>query len=296
LALAGPVEMNGLFNVDSRGRDRRRLRLAIHRQDLSRRKPVDENEGSMGLMDHIGELRSRILKAFFSVFLTFVVIFVGFAQRLFDLAAGPLMKLLPEGATMVFTGLPDPFFTQIKVCVIAAVFTALPYVLYQIWAFVRPGLYPRERKLALPTIFIACLLFYVGALFCYLVVFPAAFKFFLSFETAELKPMIAIKEYVSLIAVLMFSFGLVFETPVIVVFVGLLDLVETDTLKKGRRYFIVLSFLIAAFLTPTPDPFNQAAMAVPMIILYELGLRVLIVLQKRRRADDEETETAESGA
>jgi sec-independent protein translocase protein TatC len=257
---------------------------------------VEDNEGSMGLLDHIGELRTRIIRAALSVFLVFVVSFVGFSQRLFDLVAGPLVKLLPEGSSMVFTGLPDPFFIQIKVCFIASIFVALPYVLYQLWAFIRPGLYPKERKLAVPTIFFACALFYIGALFCYLVVFPAAFKFFLSFETAELKPMIAIREYVSLIAVLMLAFGLVFETPVIVVFLGLLGLVETETLRKGRRYFVVIAFIVAAFLTPTPDPLNQSAMAIPMIILYEVGLRVLIILEKRRKAEDEEGDEAESAS
>lgn len=257
----------------------------------------NDTDTGMGLMDHIGELRSRILRAAVSVFLVFAVSFFGFGQRLFDLAARPVVKLLPEGASMVFTGLPDPFFTQMKVAFIAAIFIALPYVLYQIWAFISPGLYPRERKLALPTIFISCALFYAGAAFCYLVVLPAAFKFFLSFETEELKAMIAIKEYVSLIVKLMLGFGIVFETPVIVVFLGLLGIVETENLRKGRRYFVVLAFLIAAVLTPTPDPANQAAMAFPMIILYEVGLRVLIALEKRRKLYDEDApETAEGGA
>jgi sec-independent protein translocase protein TatC len=176
------------------------------------------------------------------------------------------------------------------VAFVAGLFIVLPYVIWQLWLFIAPGLLEKERKYALPSIVIATLLFYCGAAFAYFLVFPAAFKFFLSYQTPWLKPLIAIREYVSLVLVLMLAFGTVFETPVVIVFLGLLGIVNSEMLKKGRRYFIILAFIIGAILTPTPDVINQALMAVPMLLFYEISLRILRVVERRRKRAEKEME------
>jgi len=240
----------------------------------------------MGFFDHLEELRQRLIRSVLAVLIGFGIC-IAFGERVFSLLAAPITRLLPRDATLVFTGLPDPFFVYLKVAFICGMFLALPYCLYQLWLFVRPGLLERERELAFPFILVATLLFYLGAAFAYFIVFPAAFNFFLGYQTAELKPMISIKDYVSLTLLLMLAFGVVFETPLVVVFLGLLGVVDSSFLKRGRRYFVVLAFIIAAILTPTPDVVNQTIMAGPMILFYEIGIQVLVLFEKKRRRDEE---------
>jgi sec-independent protein translocase protein TatC len=256
---------------------------------------VNEDEGRMSFLDHLGELRLRLIRASIAIAVGFGVC-IAFGERLFSLLAAPITRLLPKEASLVFTALPDPFFIYLKVAFIAGTFLALPYVLYQIWLFVRPGLHAHERKLASPFIVAATLLFYSGAAFAYFLVFPAAFKFFLSYTTPELRPMIAIKEYVSLVMILMVAFGAIFETPIIILFLGLLGIFSSATLKKGRRYFIVLAFVIAAILTPTPDVINQTLMAVPLLIFYEVGIQLLGIFERKRKRREEEEEAQEDSS
>jgi len=253
---------------------------------------VSEEEARMSFFEHLEELRQRLIRAV-------VAIMIGFAgclvvqERLFDFLAGPIIKLLPKDSTLVFTSLPEPFFIYLKVAFVGGLFIALPYVIYQLWLFVRPGLYEKERKLALPFIVVTAMLFYCGGAFAYFVVFPAAFKFFLGFQTEALKPMLSIKQYVSLVLMLMLAFGAIFETPVVIVFLGLLGVVSSSTLKKGRRYFVILAFIIGAILTPTPDVINQTLMAVPMLLFYEVGIRVLVFFERRRERENAEEEALE---
>jgi len=247
---------------------------------------VADEEGRMPFLDHLEELRKRLMRGVIAILAGFVLCLV-FSERVFNLLASPITKLLPEGSSLIFTGLPDPFFIYLKVSFLAGLIIALPYVLYELWRFVYPGLHPHERKLAAPFVISATVLFYCGAAFAYFLVFPAAFKFFLSYQTADLKPMIAIKEYVSLVIVLMLAFGAVFETPIVIVFLGLLGLVNSSLLKRGRRYFIVIAFIIGAILTPTPDIINQSLMAIPMLLFYEVGIWLLVMFEKRRKAQEE---------
>lgn len=242
-------------------------------------------EGRMSFLEHLEELRSRLIRAAIAIGIGFGVC-IAFGERVFSIFAAPITKLLPKNSSLVFTSLPDPFFVYLKVAFITGIFLALPYVLYQVWLFVRPGLLEKEKKLAAPFIVVSTLLFYLGAVFAYFIVFPAAFQFFLSYETAELKPMISIKDYVSLVMLLMLAFGVIFETPIVIVVLGLLGIVDSSLLKKGRRYFIVLAFIIAAILTPTPDVINQTLMAIPLIIFYELGIYLLRVIEKKRERDE----------
>jgi len=240
-----------------------------------------ETESRMTFLEHLEELRRRLVRSVIAILIVFCACWY-FAERVFSILAAPVTRLLPKDTSLIFTGLPDPFFVYLKVSLIVAVFITLPYVLYQIWLFVHPGLLPKERKLALPFVLVATLLFYAGGAFAYFVVFPAAFKFFLGYQTPELKPMISIRDYVSLSMMLMLAFGAVFETPIIIVFLGLLGVVNSSMLKSGRRYFVVLAFIISAILTPTPDMINQTIMAVPMIIFYEVGIHVLALFERRR--------------
>lgn len=246
---------------------------------------VDE-EGKMSFLEHLEELRARLVRIVIAIVLGFAVC-IAFGERVFSVLSAPITNLLPKDTTLVFTALPDPFFVYLKVAFIAGIFLALPYVLYQLWLFVYPGLLESERHLALPFIIVATLLFYVGALFAYFVVFPAAFKFFLGYQTPELRPMISIRDYVSLVMLLMLAFGVVFETPIVIVFLGLLGVFNSSQLKKGRRYFIVVAFIISAMLTPTPDVINQTLMAVPMMLFFEVGIQVLRLFEKRRKKEEE---------
>lgn len=246
-------------------------------------------EARMSFLDHLQELRTRLIRAVIAIVIGFGIC-VAFAEKLFLVMADPLRKLLPPDATLVNITLTDPFFMYLKVAFVAGLFLVLPYVIYQLWLFIAPGLLEKERKYALPTIVIATLLFYCGGAFAYFVVFPTAFKFFLSYQTEYLKPMIAIRQYVSLVMLLMLAFGTIFETPVVIIFLGLLGIVNSAMLKKGRRYFIVLAFIIAAILTPTPDVINQALMAIPLLLFYEISIRILSVIEKRREREEKRRE------
>lgn len=245
---------------------------------------MTKDQGKMSFLEHLEELRSRLIRAVIAVVIGFGIC-IAFGERVFSLLAAPITKLLPKDSTLVFTGLPDPFFVYMKVAFITGIFIALPYILYQLWLFVYPGLLQRERRLALPFIVTATLLFYAGAAFAYFLVFPAAFQFFLGYQTAELKPMISMKDYVSLVMLLMLAFGAVFETPIVIVFLGLLGIFDSKFLKRSRRYFIVLAFIIAAILTPTPDVINQTLMAIPMLLFYEVGIQVLVLFEKKRKKE-----------
>ncbi len=256
---------------------------------------MNDVEGRMPFLQHLEELRTRLIRSVLAICVGFGISVV-FSQRLFSMLAAPITRLLPAGTALVFTSLPDPFFIYLKIAFFAGLFLALPYVLYQLWQFVYPGLHEHERKLALPFIVCATLLFYAGGAFAYFLVFPAAFKFFLGYVSPELKPMLAIREYVSLVVLLMAAFGAIFETPIVIVFLGLLGLFSSQHLKKGRRYFIVLAFVIAAILSPSPDVINQSLMALPMLLFYEIGIRVLDMLEKRRERERKLAEAAEATA
>lgn len=253
----------------------------------------EQDEGRMTFFEHLEELRTRLIRAILAIIVGFTVC-IAFGERLFNLLASPITALLPQGSTLIFTGLPDPFFMYLKVSFVAGIFLVLPFIVYELWRFVRPGLLEHERGMAVPFIVAAVLLFYMGASFAYFVVFPAAFKFFLGYQTEVLKPMIAIKEYVSLVMLLMLAFGVVFETPIVIVFLGLLGVVDSGMLKRGRRYFIVLAFIIAAILTPTPDVINQTLMAVPMLIFYEVGIVILAFFERKRKRQEQAEEAGDT--
>ncbi len=219
---------------------------------------------------HLEELRDRLIKAFIAVGVGFVAAYA-FKEKLFQILMYPLVSVMKKGDTLIFTGLPEAFFTYLKVSFLAGLMLATPVILYQFWMFVAPGLYDKERRLLLPIVFLSSFFFIGGALFGYFIVFPFGFQFFLGFATETIKPLPSMREYLSFSSKLLIAFGLVFELPLIVTFMAKLGLVSVDFLRKNRKYAILLFFVAAAILTP-PDVITQIMMALPLMVLYEISI------------------------
>ncbi len=238
------------------------------------------------LISHLLELRDRLLRAFIAI----VVVFVPcafFANELFTLLAQPLLDKLPEGSSLIATSVAAPFLTPFKLAFFVAVFFAMPYVLYQSWAFVAPGLYRKEKRFATPLLLSSILLFYCGCAFAYFAVFPVMFEFFAKTTPVGVTMMTDITNYMDFVLTIFFAFGLAFEMPVAVMLLVLTGLVKVDKLAKARGYVLIGIFVVAAFLTP-PDPISQSIMAIPMYVLYELGIVLARLSQKGRKVAEEE--------
>ena len=219
---------------------------------------------------HLEELRKRLITAFIAVGIGFVIAF-GFKERLFTILVEPLIRVMKEGETLIYTGLPEAFFTYLKVAFLTGIIFASPIILYQFWMFVAPGLYRNERRLMMPIVLLSSFFFIGGALFGYFVVFPWGFKFFLGFATDTIRPLPSMKEYFGFSAKLLLAFGLVFELPLVLTFMAKMGLVSVDFLKKNRKYALLLFFAGAAILTP-PDVITQIMMALPLMVLYEISI------------------------
>jgi sec-independent protein translocase protein TatC len=251
---------------------------------------TEPNEDKMPLTSHLEELRKRLVRILIAVGIAFLGCFA-FKEELFRIVAQPLISVLPQGSYMVYTGLPEAFFTYIKVSFYAGLFVASPVVLYHIWKFISPGLFPKEKKFVAPFVITSTLLFIGGVCFGYFLVLPSAYKFFLEFTTDFLKPMLSMREYLTLTLKLLLSFGVIFEIPVFLFFMTKIGLVTPRKLARMRRYAIVVCFIVAAIITPTPDAFTQCMMAIPMVILYEVGIIVSkLATRKKDDADREQTE------
>jgi sec-independent protein translocase protein TatC len=211
----------------------------------------------------------------------------GFKEKLFQILVHPLTTVMQSGDTLIFTNLPEAFFTYLKVSLLAGIMVASPVLLYQFWMFVAPGLYQKERRVLFPIIALSTLFFVGGALFGYFIVFPWGFKFFLGFATETIRPMPSMKEYLSFSAKLLIAFGLCFELPLVLTGMARLGLVTVEMLKKNRKYALLIFFAGAAILTP-PDVVTQIMMAMPLMVLYEIsiiGARIF-----RRRTPDWESD------
>ncbi|MBM4233067.1 MAG: twin-arginine translocase subunit TatC [Gammaproteobacteria bacterium] len=239
------------------------------------------------LISHLLELRDRLLRAFLAVIVAFVPI-AFFSNEVFTLVAQPLIDKLPAGSSLIATSVISPFMTPFKLAFFVALFAAMPYVLYQVWAFVAPGLYRHEKRFALPLLVSSIILFYVGVAFAYFAVFPVMFDFFASTTPAGVRMMTDITSYMDFVLTMFLCFGLAFEVPVIVVLLVLTGLVKVDKLAEIRGYVLIGIFVIAAVLTP-PDAISQTIMAVPMYLLYEGGLLMARLMQRIR------SKTAEAG-
>jgi len=234
-------------------------------------------------LSHLEELRKRLIVCAIAVGIGFVIAYF-FSERLFLLLITPLKAVMPEGDQLIFTNLPEMFFAYIKVAFIAGILAAAPLIFYQLWMFVAPGLYQKEKKLVIPFVVSSTILFVGGALFGYFIVFPFGFKFFIGFANEYVKALPKVKEYFSFSVKLLFAFGIVFELPVVVFFLAKIGLVTPDLLRRKRKYAILLTFALAAILTP-PDVVTQLMMAGPLIILYEIGIMVAKLARKKKETD-----------
>ncbi|MDI6776590.1 MAG: twin-arginine translocase subunit TatC [Syntrophales bacterium] len=252
-------------------------------------KPKEEK---LPLTAHLEELRKRLIFILIAVGVGFCACYA-IKDWLFTVITRPLAMVLPQKSFMVFTGLPEAFFIYMKISFFASLVLTSPYTLYQIWKFISPGLHPGEKRYVFPFVISSSLLFIGGVLFGYFIVLPPAFKFFVSFSSDFLKPMLSLKEYLSLSLKFLLGFGLSFELPVFIFFMTKIGLVNVRMLSRGRRYAILIIFIIAAILTPSPDAITQTLMAVPLIFLYEFSIIVARFAQKKRPGTEETREVKE---
>lgn len=241
-------------------------------------------------ISHLIELRTRLMHALLAIATVFVVVFLyPGSGAIYDFLAAPLMRALPEGAKMIATGVITPFMVPVKVTALLAFLIALPYVLYQAWAFVAPGLYEHEKKLAVPLIVASTLLFLIGVAFCYYFVFGTVFKFINDFAPKSITPAPDIEAYFSFVITMFMAFGVTFEIPIVVIILVRAGLVSVEKLKQARPYVIVGAFVVAAVVTP-PDVLSQFMLAVPMCLLYEAGLFFARFVGVRPKAAEPESQ------
>ena len=236
-------------------------------------------------ISHLVELRDRLLRALLAIGIVFVCLFP-WASELYDLLAYPMMSTLPQGSKMIATGVITPFLIPVKVAVMVAFILVLPYVLYQAWAFVAPGLYSHEKKLVLPLVVGSTLLFLLGIAFCYFFVFGVVFEFVNSIAPASITVAPDIEQYLNFVLTMFLAFGVTFEVPIVVILLARFGVVTLEQLRSIRPYFVVGAFVVAAIVTP-PDVISQLLLAIPMCLLYELGLFLARFVAKPREADDE---------
>ncbi len=253
----------------------------------------DELEGTeQPFVTHLVELRDRLIRTVIAILIGFGILafYPGFGG-MYDLLAAPLVSHLPTGATLIATNVISPILVPLKITLMGGFMLVLPYVLYQVWAFVAPGLYSHEKKLVLPLVVSSTLLFFLGVAFCYLIVIPAMSKFIQSFAPTTITAAPDIEQYFGFVLNLFIVFGLAFEVPVAVVVLARVGIVTIEQLKSFRGYFVVAAFVVAAVVTP-PDVVSQLALAVPMCILYELGIVAARVFIKHTKAPETDTSDA----
>jgi len=247
----------------------------------------------MPLTEHLTELRKRIFISLGTIGLIFIVCF-NYSEEIFDILIFPLkaeVKVILESpffriiekkaASLVFLAPAEAFWMHLKVAFISALILSLPVIFIQFWKFISPGLLPKEKKYFLPFLFSATLLFTAGAMFCFLVVLPFAMTFLLGYKTLHLTPMLSVGSYVDFCLKFILAFGAIFELPLIIIFLTRFGFVTPATLAAHRKYAVLAAFIMAAALTPTPDAFNQVLMAIPIIVLYEIGILLSRVMQRK---------------
>jgi sec-independent protein translocase protein TatC len=263
---------------------------------MSSTSPNDQEDELAGteqpFVAHLVELRDRLIKAIIAVGVVALVLAVyPGPSALYDILAAPLVANLPKGATLIATSVISPFMVPLKIMLMAAFLLALPVVLYQVWAFVAPGLYSHEKKLVLPLVISSTFLFFLGVGFCYFFVFGRVFAFIQSFAPKSITAAPDIEAYLSFVLTMFLAFGAAFEVPVVVVVLARMGVMPIDKLKAFRGYFIVLAFIIAAVITP-PDVVSQLALALPMCLLYEIGIWAAQIFIKHTKAPEEAGEAA----
>src|SRR5713226_6113134 len=239
-------------------------------------------EAEETFLSHLIELRERLVKSLVAVGIVFLPALY-FSSQLYDILALPLIHALPSGSKMIATGVVTPFLIPVKIAGVAALVVVLPYVLYQAWAFVAPGLYAHEKRLVLPLIVSSTILFVAGMAFCYFIVFGRVFEFIAAFAPKSISVAPDIEAYFNFVLGMFLAFGLAFEVPVVVVVLVLTGVISVEQLREFRGYVIVGIFTLAAFITP-PDAVSMISLAIPMCLLYELGILVGAMVAKRRAA------------
>lgn len=247
----------------------------------------------MPLIEHLSELRKRIVFPLATIGIAFVIIF-SVSEKIFKILTFPLdaefklslshpyIQIMEKAPTpLVFLAPAEAFWMHLKISFVSAFVISLPVIFYQFWRFISPGLLPKEKKYLFPFILSSSFLFVVGALFCFLVVLPFAMTFLLGYKTGSLNPMISVGNYIDFCLKFILAFGVVFELPIVIIFLTKFGIVTPKTLARQRKYAVLFAFVAAAILTPTPDAFNQTLMAVPIIILYEVGILLSRIMHRK---------------
>jgi sec-independent protein translocase protein TatC len=237
----------------------------------------------MTFLDHLTEARKRIIHAFWGFLVGFGIAY-SYSTEIFEWLKGPLCQALQKDeCSIVYLGLAEPFFIYLKVGIIGGVFISAPWIFYQVWKFMSPGLRVNEKKWVFPFVFVASVMFTGGSLFGYFIIFPLAFEFFLSVAPLTVMPMLSMSNYFSFASALLFAFGTLFETPVIVVLLNLAGIVKAETLWKTWRYVVVGLFALSAIMTPA-DPYTMVLMAIPLTLLYMISLIICSMLENMKKA------------
>lgn len=240
-----------------------------------------KEDDKISFTDHLEELRKRLIICFIAIGVGFALTY-GFKEKIFEILALPLVREMRPGDKMIFTGLSEAFFIYMKLSFFAGVILASPVILYQFWVFVAPGLYHNEKRYIFPIVLFSVLFFVGGVLFCYFVVFPIAVRFFIGFASNIIQPLPSMTEYLSFTTKMLLGFGLVFELPLVIIFLAKLGIVTVEFLRKNRKYAILLIFIVAAALTPGPDVLSQVLMAIPLMFLYEISIIGAVFFQKKK--------------
>ena len=243
-------------------------------------------EEKIPINDHLEELRWRLVKCVIAIAVGFFGTYA-FSDKIFNFLVSPLLKVMPEKSQLIYTSLPEAFLTYLKVSFFSGLILATPVILYQIWKFVMPGLYEKEKKFVLPFVLIATIFFFMGSSFAFYVVFPLGFQFFLGFTTDTISALPSMKEYLGLSMRLLFAFGITFELPVIMFFLAKMGLVNHGALRRQRKYAILIVVIVAAILTP-PDVISQILLAIPLIALYEISIWVTYLVRRKKDEKKEE--------
>ena len=249
----------------------------------------NDQETSMNFLDHLKELRQKLIYSIIFFILSFIVSFY-FSQSIFEFLAKPLTSILQDGNGLIYTALQEAFLTNVKVAFFTAAFISFPFLSFQIWSFISPGLLKKEKKISLPSLIAIPFLFLLGAAVVYYLISPIAWKFFLSFQTSQsdsinITLQAKMNEYLSLMMTFIFAFGLAFQLPVVLLLLVRVGVLTIQQLVSFRKYAIVLAFIFAAIITP-PDPFSQISLALPVIILYEVSILISRFLSKKDKKKD----------
>ena len=272
--------------------------LPIQSESTPPATPEDEVEEEaddrpMGLMDHLSELRGRLVRCCLAVMVGFIACWA-VVDPIFDALVAPLLSVLPDGSHAIYTTLPEGFFTRMHIAFVAGVFVSSPAIFYQVWAFIAPGLYEEEKRSIIPVAVMSAFFFISGGAFCYFVVFPNAFAFFMSYATDTIVAMPKISDYLSFVLKLILAFGLVFEMPLFAFFLARMGIITAELMRRVRRYAILGIFIVAAILSP-PDVVSQLLMAAPMLVLYEVSIFVAAGFGKKSAKEEDESEEKPEG-